>query len=97
MKLETRNAILKQLNSNYALVRDEDWEILCLIWRDDESYYALYMEHYNLKREDVIGIIEKSSSIAFVPVVDEEAKNQYKKELKEEERIIQSQLEQLWE
>lgn len=96
MKLETRNAILKQMDSNYALVRDEDWEVLCLVWRDNEGYYALYMEHYKLSKKDVENILDKSSTIALIPVVDEEAKAQYKKELKKEESIIKSQLEQLW-
>lgn len=96
MKLETRNAIFKQMDSNYALVRDEDWEVLCLVWRDSEGYYALYMEHYSLSKNDVENILDKSSTIALIPVVDEEAKSQYKKELKKEEQIIKNQLEQLW-
>lgn len=95
MKLETRNAIFKQMDNNYALVRDEDWEVLCLVWRDSEGYYALYMEHYNLSKNDVENILDKSSTIALISVIDEEAKSQYKRELKKEERIIKNQLEQL--
>jgi hypothetical protein len=31
MILEIRDEVLKQLKTNYALVRDEDGEVLCLL------------------------------------------------------------------
>lgn len=95
MKLETRNAIFKKLDSNYALVRDEDWEVLCLLWRDSEGYYALYMEHYNLSKEDAISLLDKCAWIALVPVVDENVKVLYKHSLDEAEKKIEEQLNKL--
>lgn len=95
MKLEQRNAVLSNLKDNYWLVRDEDWEVLCLVWRDDEWYYALYMEHYNLTKDEVEQLLDKSSWIAFVPVVDEEAKELYKASLINAETCIKEQIEKL--
>lgn len=95
MKLETRNTILKQLSSNYALIRDEDGEILCLLWRDDNGYYALYMEHYCISKEDAEWILDKSAWIAFLPVVDSNVEGQYKKDLDIKKEKILEQVEQI--
>lgn len=95
MKLEQRDAVLSNLKGNYWLVRDEDWEVLCLVWRDNEWYYALYMEHYNLTKDEVEQLLDKSSWIAFVPVVDEKAKELYKKELAKAEKSIREQMEKI--
>lgn len=95
MKLETRDAILKELEKNYALIRDEDWEVLCLLWRDDNWYYALYMEHYNLSKEDAIWILDKAAGVALLPVVDNEVEGLYKKSLKEWEKKMKEQVKQI--
>lgn len=97
MKLETKNVILKNLDSNLALIRDEDWAILCLLWRDEEWYFVYYMEHYNISREEALWILDKSAWIAFIPTIDEQAESQYKKELREDEKIVKKQIKQLWE
>lgn len=86
MKVEMKEEILQQLDSNYALIRDEDWEVLCLLWRDSEGYYVLYMEHYNLTKDEANQLLDKSAWIALIPVVDEEIKKLYKKELLEQKK-----------
>lgn len=95
MKLEMRENVLKQLKDNYALIRDEDWEVLCLVWRDDNGYYSLYMEHYNLSKEDVYQLLDKSAGIALIPVIDEKAKALYEKDLIEAQKNIESQLDKI--
>lgn len=95
MKLEVKDTILSQLKTNYALVRDEDWEVLCLLWRDDNWYYALYMEHYSLTKDDVEWLLDKCSTVAFIPVVDENAKGLYKKDLNKAEAITREQVDKL--
>lgn len=95
MILEIRDEVLKQLKTNYALVRDEDGEVLCLLWRDDNWYYALFMEHYNLTKDNVDELLNKCSWLAFIPVVDEKAREQYKKELAKAEAITREQVDKL--
>jgi hypothetical protein len=36
MLLERKQEVLKTLDTNYVMVRDEDGELLCLLGRDDE-------------------------------------------------------------
>ena len=96
MKLETRNTIFSKLDSNYALVRDEDWEVLCLLWRDDEWYFALYMEHYNLSKVEATQILDRSAWVALIPVIEEKAKKQYQENLEKAKDLIEEQLELMW-
>lgn len=83
MNKSLKEEILKQMDSNYAILRDEDWEILCLLGRDPEGYYALYMEHYNLWKRDVNQILDRCAWVAFAPYIDEEVKKSYAEELDE--------------
>jgi hypothetical protein len=36
MLIERKQEVLKTLDKNYVIIRDEDGEVLCLLGRDDE-------------------------------------------------------------
>jgi hypothetical protein len=36
MLIERKQDVLKTLDKNYVMIRDEDGELLCLLGRDDE-------------------------------------------------------------
>lgn len=93
MLLERKQEVLKTLVNNYVLIRDDDWELLCLLGRDDEWYFIYSLEQYNITKSDAEALLDKAAWIALVPVVDEKVKEQYKEELDEEEKIIKNQIE----
>lgn len=84
---------MKTLDSNYVMIRDEDGELLTLLGRDNEWYYAYYMEHCTLTKEEAEALLDKAAWIAITPVVDEKVLAQYKEELKEWQAKIASQIE----
>ena len=93
MLLERKQEVLKTLSENYVIIRDEDWELLCLLGRDDEWYFIYSFEQYNITKSDAEALLDKAAWIALVPTVDEKIKLQYKEELDEQEEKIRSQIE----
>jgi len=93
MLLERKQEVLKTLADNYVLIRDDDWELLCLLGRDDEWYFIYSLEQYNITKSDAEALLDKAAWIALVPTVDEKVKKQYVEELEKEENKIRSQIE----
>lgn len=93
MLIERKQEVLKTLDKNYLLVRDEDWELLCLLGRDDEWYFVYSWEEYRLTKADAEALLDKAAWVAITPVVDEKIYEQYKEELKEHEEKIRNQIE----
>ena len=93
MLIERKQEVLKTLKDNYVMIRDEDWELLCLLGRDDEWYFIYSFEQYNITKSDAEALLDKAAWIALVPTVDEKIKLQYKEELDEQEEKIRSQIE----
>lgn len=93
MLLERKQEVLKTLTDNYAIIRDEDWEILCLLWRDDEWYFVYSWEEYRLTKTEVEALLDKAAWVAIAPVVDKKIAEQYKDGLDEHERKIKAQIE----
>lgn len=94
MLLERKQEVLKTLVDNYVIIRDEDWEFLCLLGRDDEWYFIYSLEQHNITKSDAEALLDKAAWIALTPVVDEKIKLQYQNELDEEEESLQSQIEE---
>lgn len=93
MLLERKQEVLKTLDKNYVIIRDEDGEVLCLLGRDDEWYYAYTFEQNNLTKVQAEALLDKAAWIALIPVVDEKIYEQYKDELQEMEKKISAQIE----
>ncbi len=93
MLLERKQEVLKTLDANYVIIRDEDWEFLCLLGRDDEWYFIYSLEQHNITKSDAEALLDKAAWIALTPVVDEKIKLQYKDELDKEEARIREQIE----
>lgn len=93
MLLERKQEVLKTLDENYVMVRDEDWELLCLLGRDNEWYFIYSFEQYNITKSDAEALLDKAAWIALVPVVDEKIKLQYKEDLDKQEKKIRNQIE----
>lgn len=93
MLLERKQEVLKTLADNYAIIRDEDGEVLCLLGRDDEWYFVYSFEQYNLTKSEAEALLDKAAWIALVPVVDEKIKKQYEEALETYEEKIKNQIE----
>lgn len=93
MLLERKQEVLKTLSDNYVIIRDEDWEFLCLLGRDDEWYFIYSLEQHNITKSDAEALLDKAAWIVLTPVVDEKIRLQYKEELDGEEEKIQAQIE----
>ena len=93
MLLERKQEVLKTLTENYAIIRDEDWEILCLLWRDDEWYFVYSWEEYRLTKTEAEALLDKAAWVAITPVADKKIAEQYKDGLDEHERKIKTQIE----
>lgn len=81
MKIEEKKQVLWELKKNYALIRDEDGEILCLIGRDNEGYYVYFMEHCNITKQEAEALLDKAAWIKMIPVIDERAVSLYREKL----------------
>ena len=93
MLLERKQEVLKTLDWNYVMIRDEDWELLCLLGRDDEWYFVYSREEYRLTKSEAEALLDKAAWVAITPVVDEKILQQYKDELKEQKGKIERQIE----
>ena len=70
MKTIEKDEILKNSVDSYIVVRDEDWEILCMISREDWGYSAYTLEQYVLLKEDVYKILDKAAGIELIDKID---------------------------
>jgi len=93
MLLERKQEVLKTLDKNYVMVRDDDGELLALLGRDDEWYFVYSWEEYRLTKSDAEALLDKAAWIAITPVVDERIAEQYKDELDGHEEKIKTQIE----
>lgn len=93
MLIERKQEVLKTLDNNYVMIRDEDWELLCLLGRDNEWYYVYSWEEYRLTKSDAEALLDKAAWVAITPVVDEKILQQYKWELSKHEAKISNQIE----
>lgn len=93
MLLERKQEVLKTLDKNYVMVRDEDWELLCLLGRDDEWYFVYSWEEIRFTKAQAEALLDKAAWIAITPVVDEKILQQYKEWLKEHWEEIRNQIE----
>lgn len=80
MKVEQKDEILKKSGDNYIVIRDEDWEILCMISREDWGYSAYTLEQYVLLKEDVYKILDKAAWLELITKVDTDIAEEYKDE-----------------
>ena len=92
MLLAKKQEVLKTLTDNYVIIRDEDWEFLCLLGRDDEWYFIYSLEQHNITKSDAEALLDKAAWIALTPVVDEKIKLQYQEQLDKEEEKIQNEI-----
>jgi len=93
MLIERKNEVLKTLDKNYVMIRDEDWELLCLLGRDDEWYFVYSWEEIRFTKAQAEALLDKAAWVAITPVVDENIYNQYKDALKEHEEKLKGQIE----
>ena len=91
MLIEKKQKVLEALVEKYALIRDDDWELLTILGRDNEWYYVYYLEHCNLTKSDVEALLDKAAWIAFVPVIDEKILRQNEEELEHHKEKIEAQ------
>ena len=87
MKTIEKDEILKNSVDSYIVVRDEDWEILCMISREDWGYSAYTLEQYVLLKEDVYKILDKAAGIELIDKIDTDIAEQYKDEAKIEKYL----------
>lgn len=92
MLIERKNEVLKTLDKNYVMIRDEDWELLCLLGRDDEWYFVYSWEEIRFTKAQAEALLDKAAWVAITPVVDEKIYEQYKSELKKQEEKIKAQI-----
>lgn len=93
MLIEKKQEVLEALIKKYALIRDDDWELLTILGRDNEWYYVYYLEHCNLTKSDVEALLDKAAWIAFAPIIDEKILRKNKEELGRQKEKIESQVE----
>ena len=93
MLIERKQDVLKTLDKNYVMIRDEDGELLCLLGRDDEWYFVYSWEEYRFTKTQAEALLDKAAWVAITPVVDEKVYEQYKEQLEEQEKKIKAQIE----
>ena len=93
MLIERKQDVLKTLDKNYVMIRDEDGELLCLLGRDDEWYFVYSWEEYRFTKAQAEALLDKAAWVAITPVVDEKVYEQYKEQLEEQEKKIKAQIE----
>lgn len=93
MLIERKQEVLRTLDNNYVMIRDEDWELLCLLGRDDDWYFVYSREEYRLTKADAEALLDKAAWVAITPVVDEKVLKQHEEELKKHEEKISTQIE----
>lgn len=91
MLIWKKQEVLEALTNKYALIRDDDWELLTILGRDNEWYYVYYLEHCNLTKSDAEALLDKAAWITFVPVIDERILKQNERELEHHRKKIEIQ------
>lgn len=91
MLIGKKQEVLEALTNKYALIRDDDWELLTILGRDNEWYYVYYLEHCNLTKSDAEALLDKAAWITFVPVIDERILKQNERELEHHREKIEIQ------
>ena len=91
MLIGKKQEVLEALTNKYALIRDDDWELLTILGRDNEWYYVYYLEHCNLTKSDAEALLDKAAWITFVPVIDERILKQNERELEHHRKKIEIQ------
>ena len=55
------------MKENYVAVRDEDWELLCLLTVDEDWWYSAFTFEQNIMtREDIEKILDRSSWVSLI-------------------------------
>ena len=93
MLIERKEGVLNTLDTNYVMIRDEDWELLTILGKDNEWYYVYYMEHCNITESDAEALLDKAAWIAMTPIVDEKILAQYKSNYRGLKTKIRNQIE----
>ena len=93
MLIERKQEVFKTLDENYAIIRDEDWEILCLLWRDDDWYFVYSWVEYRFTKAEAEALLDKAAWVAITPVVDKKIAKHYEEELGENKEKIRKQIE----
>lgn len=64
---DKKKVLEKAMRENYVAVRDEDWELLCLLAADPDWGYAAYtLEQYIMTKEDIEKILDRSSWVSLI-------------------------------
>lgn len=67
ISLEKKKALEKAMKENYVAVRDEDWELLCLLTVDEDWWYSAFTFEQNIMtREDIEKILDRSSWVSLI-------------------------------
>lgn len=93
MLIERKQEVLKTLDKNYVMVRDDDGELLALLGRDDEWYFVYSWEEIRFTKAQAEALLDKAAWIAITPVVDEKILQQHKEEIEENGQKIRAQIE----
>lgn len=68
---EKKKALEKAMKENYVAVRDEDWELLCLLAADEDWWYAAYtINQAIMTKEDIEKILDRSSWVSLIKKVE---------------------------
>lgn len=67
ISLEKKKALEKAMQENYVAVRDEDWELLCLLAVDEDWWYSAFtLEQNIMTKEDIEKILDRSSGVSLI-------------------------------
>ena len=78
MKTTDKDEMLKLAVNQYLVIRDEDWEILCMVSKEDWQYTAYTLEQYVLIKEDVYKLLDKAAGIELIDKIDGEIAEKYR-------------------
>lgn len=64
---EQKKALEKAMKEHYIAVRDEDWELLCLLTKDEDWWYSAFtLEQNIMTKEDIEKILDRSSWVSLI-------------------------------
>lgn len=64
---EQKKLLEKAMQENYVAVRDEDWELLCLLSTDEDWKYSAYtFEQYIMTKEDIEKVLDRASGVSLI-------------------------------
>lgn len=91
MLLEQLEWIKKTMkDGNYALIRDEDGEFLCILKHEKkEGYRVLYQQEAPISSNGLDLVLQRAAGVSFMPVIDEEILKSNEVELeKQKEKMM---------